>query len=111
MTLSWLGPAGDHNYFDQLETLVLTRLNGNTQTIYRCLRLPANLDVGSGGSLLAYGNITRWNLWIQECATAPEINALLTDSTNRKYRINNVTQSVNKNMWEVETTADAGVAL
>lgn len=111
MTLSWAGPAGDHAYFDQLETLVLTRLNATTLTIPRCLRLPATVDTGSGGAALAYGNVTRWNIWIQECPTAPQINALLTDSTNRKYRVNNVTQSVNKNLWEVETTADAGVGL
>jgi hypothetical protein len=110
MTLSW-SPANDHLIVDGLETVMLTTLAATTTTIYRVLRLPALVDIGSAGALTSYGNITRWNIWIQECPTAPEINALLTDAANVKYRINNVTQSVQRNMWEIETTADAGVGL
>lgn len=109
--MTWPGPANDHRFFDQLETLTLTKLDASTSIIPRCLRLPANLGDGMAGGLSAYGNVTRWNIWIQECPTAPELNALLTDSTGRKFRINSVTQSVLLNLWEVETTADAGVAL
>jgi hypothetical protein len=104
-------PANDHLVIDGLETVTLTTLAATTTTIYRVLRLPALVDIGSAGALTSYGNITRWNIWIQECPTAPEINALLTDAANVKYRINNVTQSVQRNMWEIETTADAGVGL
>ena len=110
MTLSW-SPANDHLVVDGLETVTLTTLAATTATIYRVLRLPALVDLGSAGALTSFGNITRWNIWIQECPTAPEINALLTDAANVKYRINNVTQSVQRNMWEIETTADAGVGL
>lgn len=109
--VSFWTPANDHLIFDGLETLVLTKLDGTTQTILRCLRLPANLDIGSAGALVGYGNVVRWNLWIQECPVAPEINAKLTDSLGYNFRINNVTQSVVRNMWEIEATADAGVGL
>lgn len=108
---SFWSPANDHLIFDNLETLVLTRLNGSTQTLLRCLRLPANLGDGMAGGLSSYGNVTRFNIWLQECPIAPELNALLTDATNRHFRINSVSQSVALNLWEVETTADAGVAL
>lgn len=108
---SFWTPANDHIVFDNLETLVLTRLDGSTSTILRCLRLPANLNVGEGGQLRAYGNQTDWNIWIQECPVAPELNSKLTDAYGRNYRIDEVIQSVVLNMWEIKTTADAGVGL
>lgn len=108
---SFWTPANDHLVFDNLETLTLTKLDGTTQTILRCLRLPASLGDGMAGGLSAYGNVTRFNIWLQECPIAPELNALLTDATHRHFRINSVSQSVALNLWEVETTADAGIAL
>ena len=108
---SFWTPANDHLVFDNLETLLLTRLDSTTQTILRVFRLPAVSDQGSAGALIAYGNVTQWNIWIQECPIAPEINSLLTDAYGRNYRINMVTQSVALNMWEIETTADAGISL
>jgi hypothetical protein len=110
MTLSW-SPANDHLVVDGLETVTLTTLAATTTTIYRVLRLPANLDTGGAGALTAYGTTTQWVMWIQECPTAPEINALITDAYGRRYRIDSVVQSVVQNMWEISSTADAGHAL
>lgn len=108
---SFWSPANDHLVFDSLETLVLTRLDGSSQTLLRCLRLPANLQIGEAGAMRAYGTQTDWNIWIQECPTAPEINAKLTDAYGKNYRIDEVVQSVVLNMWEIKSTADAGVGL
>jgi hypothetical protein len=84
MTLSW-SPANDHLIVDGLETVTLTTLAATTTTIYRVLRLPALVDIGSAGALTSYGNITRWNIWIQECPTAPEINALIDRLPHRPW--------------------------
>lgn len=108
---SFWTPANDHLVFDNLETVSITTLAGVTSTILRVFRLPANLDTGGAGALTAYGTTTQWNMWIQECPTAPEINALITDAYGRKYRIDSVVQSVVQNMWEINSTADAGNAL
>jgi hypothetical protein len=108
---SFWTPANDHLVFDNLETISITSLAGNTTTVLRVFRLPANLDTAGAGSLTAYGTTTQWNMWIQECPVAPEINALITDAYGRKYRIDSVMQSVVQNMWEVSSTADAGASL
>lgn len=108
---SFWTPAGDHLVFDNLETVSITSLAGVTSTVLRVFRLPANLDTGGAGALTAYGTTTQWNMWIQECPTAPEINALITDAYGRKYRIDSVVQSVVQNMWEISSTADAGYSL
>lgn len=108
---SFWTPANDHLVFDNLETITLTRLDSTTEVVLRVFRLPAVSDQGSAGVLVAYGNVTQWNIWIQECPIAPEINSLMTDAYGRNYRINQVVQSVALNMWEVETTADAGISL
>lgn len=108
---SFWTPANDHLVFDNLETVLITTLAGVTSTVLRVFRLPANLDTGGAGALTAYGTTTQWNMWIQECPIAPEINALITDAYGRKYRIDSVVQSVVQNMWEINSTADAGNAL
>lgn len=104
-------PANDHLIFDNLETLVLTRLDGTTRTILRCLRTPVNKSTGTGSAFTGFGSTTTWSIWFQECPETPEINALLTDAYGKKYRIDTVTRSVVLNMFEIQTTMDAGTGL
>lgn len=104
-------PSGDHAVFDGLEKITLTQRNGDQRTVERALRLPSNADQGMAGNVAAFGAIVNWNLWTIECPEPPQINSLITDAYERKYRVNRVTNSVLKAMWEVETTADAGEAI
>jgi hypothetical protein len=104
-------PSGDHAIFDGLEKITLTQRNGAVRTVERVLRLPSNADQGMAGNVAAFGAIVNWNLWTLECPEPPQINSLITDAYGRKYRVNRVTNSVLKSMWEVETTADAGEAI
>lgn len=107
---SW-DPSGDHAVVDGLEKVTLTQRNGAQRTIERALRLPSNADQGMAGNVAAFGAIVSWNLWTIECPEPPQINSLITDAYGKKYRVNRVTNSVLKAMWEVETTADAGEAI
>lgn len=101
-------PSGDHAVFDGLERITLTQRNGSSQIIQRVLRLPSTADQGMAGNVAAFGAQVNWNIWTYECPNPPEINSKITDSYGRIYRVDRVTNSVLKAMWEVSSTADAG---
>lgn len=109
--LLYWDPSGDHAVFDGLEQIVLTQRNGAQRVIARALRLPSGADQGMAGNVAAFGAIVNWNVWVADCPDPPQINALITDTYGRRYRINRVTNSVLRSMWEIETTADAGEPL
>jgi len=108
--LRW-DPSGDHSVFDGLEQIILTQRNGAQRVIARALRLPSNADQAMAGNVAAFGAVVNWNVWLTDCPDAPQINSLITDSYGRRYRVNRVTNSVLRSMWEIETTADAGEPL
>jgi hypothetical protein len=110
MTVSW-NPAGDHIIFDRLESLVCTQPDGVTFTIANSLRLPGSLQNGPAGTATIYGTQFRFNLWVLECAQPPKLHAKLVDANGQAYRVDNVTLSVSRNMYEVDATGDAGESL
>lgn len=111
MTVSW-NPSGDHTIFDRLESLVCTQPDGATTfTIANCLRLPGSLQNGPAGVATIYGTQFRFNLWVLECAEPPRLHAKLVDANGQAYRVDSVTLSVSRNMYEVEATGDASESL
>lgn len=110
MTLSW-SPEGDHTIFDRLESLVCTQPDGVTFTIANSLRLPGSLQNAPAGIATMYGTQFRFNLWVLECAQPPKLHAKLVDSNGRAYRVDNVTLSVSRQMYEVDATGDAAESL
>jgi len=110
MTVSW-NPAGDHTIFDRLESLVCTQPDGVTFTIANSLRLPGSLQNGPAGTATIYGTQFRFNLWVLECAQPPRLHAKLVDGNGRAYRVDNVTLSVSRQMYEVDATGDAAESL
>lgn len=110
MTVSW-NPAGDHTIFDRLESLVCTQPDGVTFTIANVLRLPGSLQNAPAGIATMYGTQFRFNLWVLECAQPPKLHAKLVDGNGRAYRVDNVTLSVSRQMYELDATGDAAESL
>jgi hypothetical protein len=110
MTITW-SPAGDHTVFDRLETLICSQPNGTTFTVANALRLPGNLQNGPAGMATIYGTQFRFNLWVLECAQPPQLHAKLLDANGQAYRIDQVTLSVSRNMYEVDATGEAAESL
>lgn len=108
--VTW-NPAGDHTVFDRLESFVCTQPDGTTFTIANALRLPGSLQNAPAGTATIYGTQFRFNFWVLECAQPPKLHAKLLDSNAQAYRVDNVTYSVSRNMYEVDATGDASESL
>lgn len=108
--VSW-NPSGDHVVFDRLETFICTQPNGTTFTIANALRLPGSLQNGPAGTATIYGTQFRFNFWVIECPQPPKLHAKLVDGNGQAYRVDNVTLSVSRNMYEVDATGDASESL
>lgn len=108
--VTW-NPAGDHTVFDRLESFVCTQPDGTTFTIANALRLPGSLQNAPAGTATIYGTQFRFNFWVLECAQPPKLHAKLMDSNGQAYRVDNVTYSVSRNMYEVDATGDASESL
>ena len=108
--VSW-NPSGDHVVFDRLETFICTQPDGTTFTIANSLRLPGSLQNAPAGTATIYGTQFRFNFWVLECAQPIKLHAKLVDVYGQSYRVDNVTYSVSRNMYEVDATGDAGESL
>lgn len=108
--VSW-NPSGDHVVFDRLETFICTQPDGTTFTIANALRLPGSLQNAPAGTATIYGTQFRFNFWVIECAQPPRLHAKLVDVYGQAYRVDNVTLSVSRNMYEIDATGDASESL
>ena len=105
--LGW-DPSGDHQVFDGLEPVTLFDRSGASIYVPRALRLPTTGTDQNAGPIAAFGATVSWNLWVMDCPRHPEINGAIRDAYGKTYRIDSVTKSVLKQLYEINTTADAG---